>query len=188
MANIDTREKIMSVGRLMVQSNGYNALSFREIGKEVGVSSASIHHHFPTKGDLGAALAQRYTEDGIAAFEQILATSRTVRECIDAYAGIFRAALVNENRMCLVGLMSAEHDDLPDEVRAEVNHFISVNIEWLAEVLSRRKTKASKQAIRHQALAIYAAVEGAQLVARGRGDIALYDQAVTAYRAAGLLP
>jgi TetR/AcrR family transcriptional repressor of nem operon len=188
MANTDTREKIMSVGRLMVQSNGYNALSFREIGKEVGVSSASIHHHFPTKGDLGEALAQRYTEDGVAAFEQILASSRTVRECIDAYAGIFRAALVNENRMCLVGLMSAEHDDLPDEVRAEVNRFISVNVAWLAEVLSRRKTKASKEAIQHQALAIYAAIEGAQLVARGRGNIALFDQAVAAYRAAGLIP
>jgi TetR/AcrR family transcriptional repressor of nem operon len=188
MASTDTREKIMSVSRLMVQSNGYNALSFREIGKEVGVSSASIHHHFPTKGDLGAALAQRYTDDGIEALGKIFASSKTARECVDGYAGIFRAALVNENRMCLVGLMSAEHDDLPDEVRAEVNRFISVNVEWLAEVLSRKKTRASKEGIQHQALAIYAAIEGAQLVARGRGDITLYDQAVAAYRAAGLIP
>jgi hypothetical protein len=49
MTTTDTKERIMSVGRLMVQAHGYNALSFREIGKEVGVSSASIHHHFPTK-------------------------------------------------------------------------------------------------------------------------------------------
>jgi TetR/AcrR family transcriptional repressor of nem operon len=188
VANTDTREKIMSVGRLMVQSNGYNALSFREIGKEVGVSSASIHHHFPTKGDLGAALAQRYTDDGMAALGQILSSSKNARECVDGYAGIFRAALVNENRMCLVGLLSAEHDDLPDEVRAEVNRFISVNVAWLTEVLLRRKTKASKAATQHQALAIYAAIEGAQLVARGRGDIALFDQALAAYRTAGLIP
>ncbi len=46
----------------MVQARGYNALSFREIAKEVGIKSAGVHHHFPTKGDLGAALARQYTE------------------------------------------------------------------------------------------------------------------------------
>jgi TetR/AcrR family transcriptional repressor of nem operon len=191
MTTTDTRENIMGVSRLMVQAHGYNALSFREIGKEVGVSSASIHHHFPTKGDLGAALARRYTDDGIEALTRLLSESKDARACIDGYAAIFRAALVNDNRMCLVGLMSAEYDDLPDEVRAETNRFIDVNVSWLVDVLSLRKskaTKATKDALRHQALAIYAAIEGAQLVARGRGDIAVYDEAIIAYRAAGLLP
>jgi TetR/AcrR family transcriptional repressor of nem operon len=40
----------------------------------------------------------------------------------------------------------------------------------------------------NQALVIFAAIEDAQLVARGRGDIAMFDRAVTAYRAAGLIP
>jgi len=55
-------------------------------------------------------------------------------------------------------------------------------------VLSLRKAKTGKDAIPHQALAIYAAIGGAQLVARGRGDIAMFDRAITAYRAAGLIP
>ena len=38
------------------------------------------------------------------------------------------------------------------------------------------------------ARAMFAAVEGAQLVARGRGDIAVYDEIVATYRTAGLLP
>src|SRR5258708_32569456 len=75
MTTTDTRERIMSVARLMGQAHGYNALSFREIGKEVGVSSARIHHHFPTKGDLGAALAQRYTDAGSAAPAKLLSTT-----------------------------------------------------------------------------------------------------------------
>ena len=188
MTTPDTKERIMSVARLMVQAHGYNALSFREIGKEVGVSSASIHHHFPTKGDLGAALAQRYTDDGSVALEKLLASSKDAHKCMTGYAAIFRAALLNDNRMCLVGLMSAEYDDLPDEVRTEVDRFANVNVKWLTEVLSLRKAKTGKDAIQHQALAIFAAIEGAQLVARGRGDIAVFDRAVTAYRAAGLIP
>ena len=178
----------MSVAKLMVQAHGYNALSFREIGKAVGISSASIHHHFATKGDLGAALAARYTDDGSAWLAQLLSESKDPHKCMTGYIGIFRAALLNENRMCLVGLMSAEYDDLPNEVRVQVDRFTDVNVQWLTEVLSFRKAKAAKDEIKHHALAIFAAIEGAQLVARGRGDIATYDRAITAYRASGLLP
>jgi TetR/AcrR family transcriptional repressor of nem operon len=31
-------------------------------------------------------------------------------------------------------------------------------------------------------------MEGAQLVARGRGDVAVFDETIEAYRTAGLLP
>jgi TetR/AcrR family transcriptional repressor of nem operon len=192
MTTTDTKEKIMSVARLMVQGRGYNALSFREIGKEVGVSSASIHHHFPTKGDLGAALARRYTDDGSEALGKLLASAKTARDCMDGYLEIFRSALLNDNRMCLGGVMAAEHDDLPEEVRTEVDRFADVNVNWLTDVLSLRKSRAGaksgKEAIQHQALAIFAAIEGAQLVARGRGDLGFFDQAVAAYRAVGLFP
>ena len=58
----DTRQTIMNAARATVQARGYNALSFRELAKEVGIKSASIHYYFPTKGDLGAALASRGPE------------------------------------------------------------------------------------------------------------------------------
>ena len=55
MTATDTKQTILEAARRVVQSRGYNALSFRELAKEVGIKSASIHYHFPTKGDLGAA-------------------------------------------------------------------------------------------------------------------------------------
>ena len=48
----------MTAARAMVQARGYNSLSFRELAKEIGIKSASVHYYFPTKGDLGAALAE----------------------------------------------------------------------------------------------------------------------------------
>jgi TetR/AcrR family transcriptional repressor of nem operon len=90
--------------------------------------------------------------------------------------------------MCLCGIMAAERDDLPAEVRAEVDRFTDVNIRWLVKLLSRGRSKMAADAIQQRALAIFAAVEGAQLVARGRGDISVYDDTIEAYRTAGLLP
>jgi TetR/AcrR family transcriptional repressor of nem operon len=84
--------------------------------------------------------------------------------------------------------MAAEYDDLPPEVRAEVDAFTDVNVRWLSEVLSICRPQLSDDEKQQQALAIYAAVEGAQLVARGRDDIGVFDATVQAYRTAGLLP
>lgn len=188
MTAIDTRQTIMSAARGMVQSRGYNALSFREIAKEVGVKSASIHYHFPTKGDLAAALARRYTDDLAVYLDGLLAASQDSASLIRNYTDFFRAALSRGNRMCLCGILAAEHVDLPVEVRGELNRFTEVNVRWLAEVLSLGRSAAGAETVQRQALAVFAAIEGAQLVARGRSDVAVFDETVEAYRAAGLLP
>lgn len=178
----------MLAARKMVQTRGYNGLSFRELAKEVGIKSASIHYHFPTKGDLGAALAKRYTEDGREYLDSLLSTSDESAKWIRGYTDVFRMALVDDNRMCLCGIMAAEYDDLPEEVRVEVDGFTDLNVRWLSEVLSLCRPQLGTEEQQDQALAIYAAVEGAQLIARGRGDIAVYDSTIETYRKAGLLP
>jgi TetR/AcrR family transcriptional repressor of nem operon len=189
MSATDTREKIMSVARKTVQAHGYSALSFRDLAAEVGIKSASVHYHFPTKGDLGAAIARRYTEDGIAYIGELIANYKDQRSCMKKYTDIFRAALVDDNRMCLCGIMSAEREDLPPEVSVEVDRFHEVNIDWIASLLSLEDADPKhKKAIRHRALGIFAAIGGAQLLARGQNNVAVYDEVLDSYRAAGLMP
>jgi TetR/AcrR family transcriptional regulator, transcriptional repressor for nem operon len=61
-------------------------------------------------------------------------------------------------------------------------------VRWLTEVLSVCRPQLSLEERQEQALAIYAAVEGAQLIARGRADISVFDRTIATYRSAGLLP
>jgi TetR/AcrR family transcriptional repressor of nem operon len=184
----DTRDTIMSVAKAMVQARGYNALSFREIAKEVGIKSASIHYYFPTKGDLGMALAKRYTDDAVGYFDSLLVEPLDLATRFQRYIAVFRGALLNDNRMCLYGIMAAEYGDLPAEVAIEVDRFTQANVDWLLRLLAERNQGATEETARQGALAIFAAIEGAQLVARGRGDIAVFDQIIASYRAAGLMP
>ena len=184
----DTKQTILDAARRVVQARGYNALSFRELAKEVGIKSASIHYHFPTKGDLGAALAKRYTADIAGYLEQLLTESQDPTIMMDAYTAAFRAALENDNRMCLCGILAAEHHDLPAEVRVEVDGFTDANVLWLGKVLALKQPQAQPDALKRQALSIFGAIQGAQLVSRGRSDIAVYDQMIESYRVAGLIP
>lgn len=179
---------IMTAARAVAQAHGYNGLSFRELAKEVGVTSASIHYHFPTKGDLGAALAHRYTEDAKALFDSFLEAGDDPIVSLRKYTDVFRIALGNGNRMCLCGFMAAEYDDLPDPVKVEVQGFADMNVAWLSAVLAQIHPGGNPQALAKRARAIYAAVGGAQVLARSRADISVYDEIIDSYRAAGLIP
>lgn len=184
----DTRETILALARTTAQARGYSGLSFRELGKAVGIKSASIHYHFPTKADLGAALARRYCDDAKAALDEIWAASPDAATRLRLYAGIFRLALANDNRMCMCGYMAAEHDDLPESVQIEVLNFADLNVAWIAQVLTAHDPDDASLATGRHARAIFAAIGGAQLAARSRGDIKVFDEIVESYRVTGFIP
>jgi TetR/AcrR family transcriptional regulator, transcriptional repressor for nem operon len=188
MSSPDTRQSILTVARKMVQSRGYSALSFRDVAASVGVKSASVHYHFPTKGALGSELARGYTDEMAAYLADALGETADAAAFMTKYVGVFRAALVNENRMCMCGVLAAERDELPAEVQAEVERFAEVNVEWLGKALKRDEPRVPLAQRQARALAIFAAVEGAQLIARSRSDVAVYDRAIGAMRTAGLIP
>ncbi len=172
----------------MAQAYGYGGLNFREIAIEVGIKSASIHYHFPTKVDLGVALAKRYTADAHAFLDECVNESTNALTSLKKFADMYRIALQNGNRMCLFGYMAAEHEGLPDAVKIEVRAFTDMNVEWLAKVLSRLAPATPSAEIEKRALAIYAAVSGAQLAARSRADVSVYDALIETYRQLGLIP
>lgn len=182
-----SREAILAAARRAAQAHGYNGLNFRDLAQEVGIRAASIHYHFPSKADLGAAVARRYWEDTAAYLEAMLAETPDPARCLHVYPDIFRKALESGNRMCLASFMAAEHDDLPDAVKKEVMTFADVNVRWLSRLLVAAALASAGESER-RAQAIFAAIAGAQLVARGRSDIALYDTLIESYRQAGLLP
>ena len=182
-----SREKILTAARSAAQAHGYNGLNFRDLAEDVGIRAASIYHHFPSKAELATAVAKRYWEDFAVVLDGLLSESSNPMDALHRYPETFRWALENENRMCLSGFMAAEYDDLPDPVKEEVQKFADVNVAWLSKVLTAAKVISSKKS-EAWARAIFAAVGGAQLMARSRSDLALYDALIESYRVAGLLP
>ncbi|MCF4127547.1 TetR/AcrR family transcriptional regulator [Methylobacterium sp. SyP6R] len=184
----DRREAILAAARATAQAHGYAGLNFRDLGAAVGITSASIHYHFPSKAALGAAVARRYWEDSKVRLDALWEESEDPLSCLAEYPRLFRRALEDGNRMCLCGFMAAEHDDLPDEVRLEVRAFADVQVAWLARMLLAAGAGEGPTVIEQKARAIFAAVGGAQVMARSRADISVYDDIIAGYRASGLLP
>ncbi|MBX4865357.1 TetR/AcrR family transcriptional regulator, partial [Rhizobium bangladeshense] len=117
----------------------------------------------------------------------VASRNKDPKKSLHEYPETFRMSLSNENRLCLGSFLGAEYDDLPEPVRNEVQTFADVNVAWLREQLIEADLVAAKDA-EERARAIFAAIAGAQLLARSRSDIAIFDSMIRSYRAAGLLP
>lgn len=180
-------DRILIAATKIAQAHGYGGLNIRELAQDVGIKAASIYHHFASKADLAAAVARRYHEEAAAALEALSMASGDPLVSLRRYPETFRKSLECDNRMCLSSFMAAEYDDLPELVKKEVQAFADVNVAWLDKSLQAAGVATADDS-RERACAIYAAVAGAQLMARGRADIALFDTLIRNYRAVGLLP
>lgn len=56
----NTRERILKVAENLLQNNGYNGFSYKDIANHLGIKTSSIHYYFPTKETLGIELIQEY--------------------------------------------------------------------------------------------------------------------------------
>ncbi|WP_234804713.1 TetR/AcrR family transcriptional regulator [Sinorhizobium americanum] len=87
----------MDAAEERIRRTGYSGFSFREIAADVGVKSASVHYHFPTKEKLAAAVARRYTDRFLEAVDHQLAGGEDI---VEAWRQVFRVALQRDGRMC----------------------------------------------------------------------------------------
>lgn len=153
------RNEILDSAENRIRRFGYTGFSFRDVAADVGIKSASVHHHFPTKGDLASAVAHRYSTH----FFENVQTAATVAE----WQAAFRSALENDGQLCLCGVLAANRDALPDEVAREARDFFEAAIEALTAVTGNLERSTQ----------ILATLEGAMILARSLDDLAVYDAA-----------
>jgi TetR/AcrR family transcriptional repressor of nem operon len=160
-------EQLLDAAERRIREAGYNGFSFRDLAAEVGIKSASVHHHFPTKARLAAAVARRYADRFLAALGPPEAGS------VAAFRRSFAEAFARDGGMCLCGVLAAEAGALPPEVAAEARRFFEGS---LAHLLRLPEITAEPVPTR-RALFVLATLEGAMLLARVMPDPATFEHA-----------
>ena len=174
----DKANEILDITEKMVRAGGYNSFSFRDIAQQVGVKSASVHYHFPTKEELGAALAKRYTDRFLEALGDAESFT-SAQSAITHYIELYRRAFFEDGLMCLCGAMGAESRILPESVRLEVKVFFETNLHWLEKALDKNDGPKSEEIRKSEAIKIIALLEGAMIIAQLLGDGRYFEDVAT---------
>lgn len=168
----DTSTRILDVAERLVQMRGFNAFSYADVAGALNVTKASLHYHFATKAELGNCLIERYRTSFLAALERIDERWTDAMAKLNAYAGIYADVLDND-RMCLCGMLAAEYATLPAAMQAGIGRFFDASETWLVNVLATGRKKKQVAFIGtpiDEAHVLVAALEGAMLLARSRRD------------------
>ncbi len=165
----------------LVQVRGFNGFSYADVAAELGITKASLHYHYPGKGELGEALIARYAERFAESLAAIDGEAGTPSAKLDAYANLY-ADVLRGRRMCLCGMLAAEYETLPEQIRQAVVAFFDDNEAWLEGVLEQGRVDGGlrfEASAKDTARMIISGLEGAMLVARPYSDAGRFQAAAT---------
>lgn len=134
-------DQILDYAEREIRKNGFDGVSFRDIASAIGIKSASVHYHFPTKADLGAEVTKRYSTAFISSLgEPDCPTENTairLSRLSDAYINAYRT----ETSTCLCAVLGSVVTHLPENTSREVSNFYSLLSAWLSKAISKGYTK-----------------------------------------------
>lgn len=168
MSALPVKDQILDYAQVLVQTRGFNAMSYRDLADEIGVKTSSIHYYFPSKDDLAIALVKRYRDGFKSALAKISADGADPSLVFKRYVDLF-VETVRGGKICLCGMFASDMVTLPASTLAEVKRFFVENEEWLAGLLREGRESGHfnfEGSPKTKAEAIFSMLEGAMISAR----------------------
>ena len=170
--------EIAACARSLIALRGYNGFSYADIAEAVGITKASIHHHFPSKAELVRSVVAAYRAEAIAGLAALAAQMPDPAIRLQAWTRFWQDCLRERTLpFCICAMLATEMPTIPEDVGAEVRgHFDDLS-QWLAATLAdgaRTGQFTLRAAPAAEALGFMAAIHGAMVAARAYGDAAVF--------------
>ena len=174
----NTAQRALDVAERLVQTRGFNGFSYADVARELGITKASLHYHFPGKAELGEALIDRYTARFVGALGQHRSRSSSTPGRSSTPTRASTAGSCSRGRMCLCGILAAEYETLPQAMQDTVTSFFDANRAWLTDVITQGRTDgvlAATVPAGEASQMLLSGLEGAMLIARAGGGVARFE-------------
>jgi len=132
---LSTRQQIVEYSADMLRANGFEGFSYLDISRHLGITKASVHHHFPKKVDLGLALCdwtQDWFEQGLSHFDA-KATSNWNK--LERYVRAAMKHSLNEQKLCPISAFYSDLNKLPETIKERVKALDDYELDWVTQVM-----------------------------------------------------
>ena len=96
----DTSDRLLDAAERLTQTRGFNGFSYRDLEQAIGIKTASIHYHFPTKSDLGVAMADRYVARFALGLAEINTAHPKATDRLCSLVDLFQS-VIDDKRFCV---------------------------------------------------------------------------------------
>ena len=170
----DRKEQILDVAEELLQTRSFSSFSYQDLSDRIGISKASIHHHFSSKDDLGLALVTRHRMILTETLEKISREQTSPWKQLEAYTLLASQVMQSGHKICLTGSLQSEYTIISKSTQQELTHLCSFVHGWLTRVLTegkKQKAMTFPGTPEDQASLIQAALQGALQQARAESPI-----------------
>lgn len=173
----ETAHKLLDAAEDSIKVRGYNNFSFRDLQKEVGVKTSTIHYYFPTKATLAEAVMERYFLKYRNSLGRLEKNHQSVTKRLEAIVAFF-VANSEKGELCLGGMLISDLHGLSDKAKNILKEFMAFMETWVEDTVNLgRMTGELNQQVpaKFFAQVFVAALEGGMLISRLKGAEGYYD-------------
>lgn len=169
------RERVVETAARVFRERGYNGIGVADLMKEAGLTHGGFYGNFGSKEALLAEAATRAVSVSLGDWDKLAA-----RDPAHAFKNVAAAYLSERHRDrpglgCAMAALGPEVARLSPEVRSAVTSAVSAQVDKLASLIGPGEAPA-----RRQALAAYATMVGALVIARAVSDDSLSREVLAA--------
>ena len=172
------RERILEAGTRLFRERGFDGIGVADLMQEAGLTHGGFYGHFASKEDLMAKSCERALAKSAAKWESLVA--RDGRQALAAMTDSYLSTRHRDHpgAGCLVAALGVEAGRHGPDVRRAFTDGVKSLVAVLASAIPGR----ARAARRRQALATFAGMVGAIVLARAVDDAELSTEILKAVR------
>ncbi|MEU5979166.1 TetR/AcrR family transcriptional regulator [Streptomyces sp. NPDC047315] len=153
---VPRRDQLLNEAIRLFDERGYQTVTMADIGEATGIVASGVYRHFPGKTDLLVAATNRGGECLRAGAERALALGGDPRGALDLLLRSYISVAV-EN-LHLIGILTAERDQLPDKERIALRRFQAAYLDMWLQALDAATPGRDATELRAAVQATYAMI------------------------------
>ena len=138
MPATDRKPKILAAARDLLQTKGYPGFSYSDLSERLGIAKPSIHHHYPTKEDLGLAVIESYREMLHEMQRELKSEKGGPADQLRGFLAFGEQEMCDsDHAICPGGAMHANYESFPESIQRAVLGLSEEIHAWMADLLRR---------------------------------------------------
>lgn len=137
----DRKSQIIQIATNLIKEYGYDSFSYKDLSEAVGITKATLHHHFAKKEDLGIAVLQVIKEQ-LAYLEEKTFEINDSKERLAFMFSCLRSTIEPKD-ICPISSMQAEYNVIPESLKEMISEISGIEIDFLAQILEAGRKDGS---------------------------------------------
>ncbi|WP_105618230.1 TetR/AcrR family transcriptional regulator [Vallitalea okinawensis] len=116
------KQEIIEVALKLIKKYGYDSFSYKDLSEIIGITKATLHHHYPKKEQLGVAVCEQLVRNGFSMYKESLGYD-DARERLNYWIDALLLE-VDEEANCPISSLQSQINSIPDSM---ANILIEIN-------------------------------------------------------------